>query len=239
MINRTKGANGMEQQIYQSKLNNKGAALVTVIVIISFISILATVVLYTSGINFAMKTTDIKTKKSFYDTETAMEQLKAYFVGEATKAFESAYTDTLVDYGNWYNGDSRESHYKASFFNALQNNLNNDLAASGMDMQAFINSKVDPKYNGMITFSSTVPGSGAYDMTTIGNGYVLFKGVQICYTENGYTTKITTDFMISLPEQNWAAEHSEKNAVPVKAEDTADLDIKITDYVKYYNWTKQ
>lgn len=64
----------MEEKKSYGKLNNDGAALVTVIVVITFISILATVILYSSGMNFAMKTTDIKTKVSFYDAETAMEQ---------------------------------------------------------------------------------------------------------------------------------------------------------------------
>ncbi len=220
------------------KLNNQGVALVTVIVIVSFISVLATVVLYTSGINFAMKTTDIKTKMSFYDTETALEQLKAYFTGEASRAFETAYTETLTNYGNWGNGTGRESHYKATFFDTLQANLTQELADSGCaDMITFLNTKVDPKYAGMITFSPD--GTGTYDTSKIGEGYVLFKGVQIVYTEDGYTTRITTDFLINLPEQNWAAEYSEKNSVPSNASDILDLDLKMTDFVKYYNWSKQ
>ncbi len=51
----------MEEKKSYGKLNNDGAALVTVIVVITFISILATVILYSSGMNFAMNTTDIKT----------------------------------------------------------------------------------------------------------------------------------------------------------------------------------
>lgn len=232
------GDGRMRKAKQNEKLNNQGVALVTVIVIISFISVLATVVLYTSGINFAMKTTDIKTKVSFYDTETAMEQLKAYFTGEASKAFETAYAETLTNYGNWGNGVGRESHYKATFFATLQANLTQELADSGCaDMTAFLNTKVDPKYAGMITLSPE--GTGTYDTSKVGEGYVLFKGVQIVYTENGYTTKITTDFLINLPEQNWAAEYSEKNSAPAHVEDILDLDLKMTDFVKYYNWSKQ
>ena len=232
------GDGKMKKTRQNKKMNNQGVALVTVIVIISFISVLATVVLYTSGINFAMKTTDIKTKVSFYDTETAMEQLKAYFTGEASKAFETAYAETLTNYGNWGNGTGRESHYKATFFSTLQANLTKELADSGCaDMTAFLNTKVDPKYAGMITLSPG--GTGTYDTSKVGEGYVLFKGVQIVYTENGYTTKITTDFLINLPEQNWAAEYSEKNSAPAHAEDILDLDLKMTDFVKYYNWSKQ
>lgn len=230
----------MKKNRHEKKLNNKGVALVTVIVVISFISVLATVILYSSGINFAMKTTDIKTKISFYDAETAMEQLKAYFDSETSKAFETAYTDTLKNYGNWGDGNGRESHYKTMFFNELQANLTKELADSGCaDMMEFLNSKVDSKYFGTISFT-TDAGAGAYDFSHIGEGYALFKGVQICYTtDNGYTTMISTDFLINLPEQNWAAEYSEKNTAPANAKDVLDLDVKMTDYVKYYNWTKK
>lgn len=228
----------MEEKKTYGKLNNDGAALVTVIVVITFISILATVILYSSGMNFAMKTTDIKTKVSFYDAETAMEQLKAYFVGETSKAFETAFTDTMMNYGTWGSGTGRESHYKDLFFNTLQLNLAAEFTASGCaDMTEFLNSKVDPKYSGAISFSTE--GTGAYDISKVGEGYVLFKGVQIWYTENGYTTKITTDFLINLPEQNWAAEYSEKAATPAGYDDVTVKDVKMTDYVKYYNWQKQ
>lgn len=228
------------KKIKPEKMNNRGVALVTVIVVISFISVLATVILYSSGMNFAMKTTDIKTKISFYDAETAMEQLKAYFAGETSKAFQEAYTDTLKNYGNWGNGNGRESHYKTLFFQNLQTNITKELADSGCaDMTAFFNSIVDPKYAGTISFTAEA-GSGAYDFSKTGDGYALFKGVQISYTtDNGYTTIISTDFLINLPEQNWSAEYSEKNTAPANAKDVLDLDVKMTDYVKYYNWTKK
>lgn len=226
----------MNKKVPNKKMNNQGAALVTVIVVITFISVLATVILYTSGMNFAMKTTDIKTKISFYDAETAMEQLKAYFAGEASLAFEEAYTDTLKNYGNWGNGIGRESHYKDKFFDTLQLNLSAELAASGCaDMTEYINTIVSPEYAGLIT----ITGTGSYDTTHVGEGYVLFQGVEICYTENGYTTKLSTDFLVNLPEQNWAAEYSEKTSLPASAEDVMVKDLKMTDFIKYYNWTKK
>ena len=226
----------MRTHVNDKKLNNKGAALVTVIVIVTFISVLATVILYSSGMNFAMKTTDIKTKINFYDAETALEQLKSYFAGEASKAFETAYNDTLKNYGNWGNGNGRESHFKSVFFSTLQSNLNSEFASSGCsDMTEFLNAKVAAKYSGMIT----ITGTGSYDTSTIGEGYVLFKGVEICYTENGYTSKISTDFLINVPEQNWAAEYSEKATVPSNPEDVEKKDLKMTEFVKYYNWTKK
>ena len=223
----------MKKQKSGKKINNQGAALVTVIVVITFISILATVVLYSSGMNFTMKTTDIKTKVNFYDAETAMEQLKSYFAGEASKAFETAYYDTLKNYGNWGNGNGRESHFKSAFFSALQSNFSKELTDSHLSITDFINSKVSAEYAGTITVTGT-----GYDVSTIGDGYVLFKGVVMEYTKDGYTTRISTDFLINVPDQNWAAEYSEKASLP-SSDDILNKDLEMTEFVKYYNWTKK
>ncbi|MDE6673474.1 MAG: hypothetical protein K2K19_01485, partial [Acetatifactor sp.] len=60
--------------VRQRKRNNAGSAMVTVLVVIVVISILATVMLYLSGSNFQMKVTDFRTKESFYQAETTVEE---------------------------------------------------------------------------------------------------------------------------------------------------------------------
>ena len=220
------------------KLNNQGAALVTVIVIVSFISILATVILYSSGMNFTMKTTDIKTKISFYDAETAAEQLKAYFAGEASKAFETAYADTLTHCGIYVDATGREAYFKNAYFNALQESLTDEFNAFNVSttetMQSFLRTKVSEKYREYITVSSGT----TYDTSDIANGYVLVKGIEIVYTDDNYTTKIYTDILIGLPEQNWEVVQSQKNGVPSYDEIT-NQDLKITSCIKYFNWEKR
>ena len=52
---------GNEENMYRKrsnkciKLNNSGSAIVTVIVLVAFVSILATTILYVSGMNYYMK----------------------------------------------------------------------------------------------------------------------------------------------------------------------------------------
>ncbi|MDE6518408.1 MAG: hypothetical protein K2L18_11285, partial [Acetatifactor sp.] len=64
----------------KSKLNNDGSAIVTVLVVVAFITILATIMLYVSGMNFQMKVADYRTKESFYQAETPVEELRAQLV---------------------------------------------------------------------------------------------------------------------------------------------------------------
>ena len=58
------------------KLNNDGAALILAILIVMFVTILTTLLLYVSVINYEMKTTDYSTKVSFYGAEEPLEELK-------------------------------------------------------------------------------------------------------------------------------------------------------------------
>ena len=55
---------------------NKGSTLVTVVVVVAFMSILATIILYLAGENYKTKAIDQKTKDSFYDAEVVVEQIK-------------------------------------------------------------------------------------------------------------------------------------------------------------------
>lgn len=66
---------GMGHRTKKRKRNNAGSAIVTVLVVVTFITILATVLLYISGMNFQMKVTDYRTKESFYQAEVLAEEL--------------------------------------------------------------------------------------------------------------------------------------------------------------------
>ena len=80
------------------KLNNAGSTLVSVIVVVTFLTILATTILYLSGANFIMKSTDRYTKENFYDTETALEEIKTGLALVCSEAAKDAYVDTMVSY---------------------------------------------------------------------------------------------------------------------------------------------
>ncbi|MDE7223817.1 MAG: hypothetical protein K2O34_08575, partial [Acetatifactor sp.] len=99
----------------RQKQNNAGSAMVTVLVVIVFLSILATVMLYLSGANFQMKATDFRTKESFYQAETPVEELRAQLVKDAEIAFAKAYTATVSEYSGMGDEAARESNFRQHF----------------------------------------------------------------------------------------------------------------------------
>ena len=90
------------------KLNNEGSAIVTVLIVIIFISILATTVLYLAGRNMKMKATDRYTKESFYQTEKTMEEIKAGLVRIASLSYDDAYKAVIAQYAG-YNDSGRKN----------------------------------------------------------------------------------------------------------------------------------
>ena len=214
------------------KLNNKGAALVTVIVVISFISILATMILYSAGINFTMKATDIKTKKGFYDGEQAVEEIKVYFTNLAQEAFEESYADALISGG----GLTRETVFVTSFLDSINSSWNADVAAS-TSASDLLQSKIDAKYAGSGKITLT---SATLDLDYTTEKCATLKGLEFVYTDsNNCTTKISTDIKIYAPPQKWSIEMAEMTEFPGNYLDLMNNKLEIADCVKYYNWKKK
>ena len=85
------------------KHRNKGSAIVTVIVIVSFISIMGTILLYVSGINYQMKVSDYMTKESFYGAEEVVELLRSQIIIDVNSASETAFNEVISDYSYYSN----------------------------------------------------------------------------------------------------------------------------------------
>ena len=58
--------------LFGKKLDNRGSALLIVILVVGFLTILATTLLYISGMNFQIKQADYQNKKNFYTGETGL-----------------------------------------------------------------------------------------------------------------------------------------------------------------------
>ncbi len=95
--------------------NENGSTLITVIVIVAFMSILATVMLYLSGENYKMKATDLKTKSSFYEAEEVVELMKTQLALDVAEASKPAYTLTSINYIQSGNKHIRAEEYYEEF----------------------------------------------------------------------------------------------------------------------------
>ncbi len=86
----------------RKKLNNQGSALIVSIIVLLFVSILATVILYIAGVNYRMKKNELKTKVAFYRGEIYLERMQANLIIPVSEAMNVAYRKTNSQYFSFY-----------------------------------------------------------------------------------------------------------------------------------------
>lgn len=218
------------------KLNNAGAALVTVIVVIAFISVMVTVLLYSSSVNFYMKTTDMRIKASFYDAETTLEEIRAALVKRAGDAYEKAYLDTMNHYASEGTPSAREDKFKRAFAEAFEDEWNKAEVSYGGDTLGFLKTMVGTDSGRQDGLDR---GEGEIKLEiNAAEGYLILKNLRVTHVNGDYVSIIETDFIIRAPEISWN--------ITASATALADGDnvaerkeIDMVNCVNYLNWTKK
>lgn len=223
--------------------DSRGAAMVTMIVVVLFITILATTLLYVSGMNFQIKQTDYRNQKSFYAGETSLENVRAQLLVDVSEAAAEAYQSVCADYVLLDTGDARKWEYHHRFIDALQDKWN-----THGNWKTWLDGYMAPDAKLRLTVPDTDGDSSSYsnaEMLDIheDEGYVIIQGLEVTYTNSaGYTSIITTDFYVQAPQLNWSVNASETAEI-ADADDKKDAaeikKVKAADYVEYVNWEKQ
>lgn len=194
----------------QLKSDNRGASLVTVMVIASLVIVMATVLLSVVLLNFYMKRQNNQSQENFYSAEAAMEEIRMGLVTEVSKAVTIAYTDTLTNYNDLTEVEKTE-HFRKIFLEQLQDRLkeeNNKQLYSRALLTSFL------KEEGA---KLETPGDGVSnalnDMSLEAGGRCLvLKNVSVSYTdEQDNFTQITSDIDLCYPDIDFAKASSLNN----------------------------
>lgn len=105
------------------KVNNSGSAMIVSIIVLLFVSILATVILYMAGINYRMKKSDLNTRVSFYSSETTLEAMQTDLVVPLSYALNEGYMATNSKYLDLGSSDARREAFYISTYDALEDLL--------------------------------------------------------------------------------------------------------------------
>lgn len=223
--------------VKKQKLNNAGSALLTVIVVVAFITVLATTMLYISGMNFQMKQTDYQNKKSFYKAEEALDELKAELVSEdMTEAFKYAYQEVMIQYAA-LEGDARQAAFNGAFLDKLQEiwiNRKTVSESTGGTLLDALKAMV-PAYEK--NFIAPEAGLGEADIALVcdrANGRFVVQNVRVRYAENGYSSFICTDIAYCVPDLDleYSSSTSVSGTLPEREA------VVLSDYIIFMNWKK-
>ncbi len=96
--------------------DNRGAALITVVIVLLFISILCTLVLYISSVNYRMKKADYMAKVSFYSSEIPLETMQTRLVEPVSVSYKYALQVTNSKYYTYGNVNARKQAFYHNFY---------------------------------------------------------------------------------------------------------------------------
>ena len=99
--------------------DDKGSAMVVVIIAMAFIGILASVLMYMSLLNYQMKANNLQAKDNFYSAETVLDEIRVHMEEQASTSLGDAYTQILVNYDDTSISE-KESKLRYAFLNSMQ-----------------------------------------------------------------------------------------------------------------------
>ena len=83
---------------FHRQTDNKGSAMVVVIIAMAFIGILASALMYMSLLNYQMKVNNLKAKDNFYSAETVLDEIRTAMGEQVSASIGTAYTLVLKNY---------------------------------------------------------------------------------------------------------------------------------------------
>lgn len=209
---------------HKSKLNNGGSTMLIVMVTIALISVLASVLMSMSYMNYNMKVTEMNSKKNFYSAEIVLDQINVGLQKEISESLEDAYVRSMQRY-TLEDDVTRNTNFANYYISELTSRLRTatldsqyqiapiDTDGDGVydcGLVHYLDTALQTAYaNGSLIISATEPkmqsvavqktaddGSVTYE----GQGLVLYN-LHIEYTDaNGFTSVIETDIRLKTPE---------------------------------------
>ncbi|MBR4719015.1 MAG: hypothetical protein IKP31_02105 [Lachnospiraceae bacterium] len=205
----------MRRLIRSFKNNNKGSAIVVVIIALAFVGILAVTAMWLSMSNYRMKATDKGIKGNFYTAETVFEQIVAGLQGESSEAAAVAYRKVLQNYVSASGDEERYSRFVKFYKEELINRLHDTtLGATARYDKTRIRSYLDPVLQTRLDPTSPADGNkfemtGVMEMSADNYDFITLKGFKLEFTDdNGYYSVIETDIMITAPKVSFTMSSS-------------------------------
>lgn len=201
--------------------NNKGASFFVVIVAVLFLMLLSSSLIYASFTSYNVKLSSKRSNSAFYIADTAVEQIKTGFQKVVSDCAEKGYQKSLTQFNNLEENVTGlfDQGFKDAFFKYKYDSSNRLFlpGAEGLEgsniggvyingLKSFLapelKSKVDS--NNLKISSNTDPSNTTtipcIQKTENGKLTIIINGVKVEYSEDGYTSNITTDIKLKMPD---------------------------------------
>lgn len=199
----------------KNKRDDKGSAIVIVIIAMALIGILASTILWASYLNYRIKVNDLKVKNSFYSAETVVEQILAGVKKNIVSAsINEAYQEVLSNWDALGTDENRQSYFITEYVEIVENKLGvTDSGSNYLYDKSIIKDYVDknlwegdpendPDRDGYIVRKTWDDATAIFKPANDVNGWGSMSIRNICvefYDSDGLLSIINTDIAIDVP----------------------------------------
>jgi hypothetical protein len=190
---------------FLKKLNNKkGSTLILVIIAVSFVGILATLILSLTTLNIQMKAIDTLSKRNFYTAEKALDEIQCGLEEITANEMEKAYKRLLLNYTIVASQTDKDKFLAEEFVKGMEIKLGG-VGATKYDYEILKNFLDDPTMlvndgssgSDLLEVIRLITPKGEIDYR------VILKGVKVKAVDiQGYATTIKTDINIKAPSMS-------------------------------------
>ena len=199
----------------KNKRDDRGSAIVIVIIAMALIGILASTILWASYLNYRIKVNDLKVKNSFYSAETVVEQILAGVKKNIVSAsINEAYQEVLSNWDALGSDENRQSYFITAYVEAVESRLgvtdsggvhyyNKDIIKEYVDENLWEGAPGnDPFRDGYIENEPWDAAQPLFKQANDVNGWGSMSVRNICiefYDSDGLLSIINTDIAIDVP----------------------------------------
>lgn len=209
------------------KNENKGSALIAVLIILTFVSVIALIITKITIANVEMKEVQSSTRKNFYNTEDIMDKMKSGLSKISAEAVKKAYEDVLEEYSMCVSGgNSIQKKFQQEYLEKIEekfwdsseakktrkDDLNPekkiytvakykiDVIKDCIAKKTADGSELSSDLNARRECFKTNASEASYELD-YEEGVFVLKNIKVAYEEKtGYGTEITTDIVFEAPK---------------------------------------
>ncbi len=210
--------------------DDRGSAMVMVIVIIAFVAILASVLMFLSFSGYQMRAADRRNKDNFYTAETVLDEINVGLQGEISESLAKAYSEVMNNFALYRSANARNKALHEMYYKELQERLWESPSETGKYSVSKLRTylSADSRGDGDGTRAAFLSGSATYGaivesnleyatesekfkMIVENSSKLVLKDLKVSYVnDTGYISIISTDIRISIPSFNF----SQASALP-------------------------
>lgn len=200
-------------RLAKKRRDDRGSAIVIVIIAMAMIGILATTMLWMAYMNYMIKVADIRNKNSFYSAEEVVEQVMSGLRRESAEAVGIAYREVLANWDNLESEEARSNVFMTTYLDTLVDKLKDSSRGAAYydrtKLEAYVDAGIFQRGTPTVGVDEDAWDHGAplsdplgdSVMEIVNNNSIILKNIYVSCTDSDDRVSIVqTDICMDVPK---------------------------------------